>query len=135
MEERTIFIYIISKDQVFANLMSVMFKQFSSNAKIKVFRSLFELKDFEIITEPDLIVLVDLVDGAASLEVLSYLRETAQLKCSIYYFGEDVYDVKMKVISNGANYFYTKPFHPRIVTYEMANNWNSIKQNEFNPNL
>jgi len=130
-----LFIYIISQDQVFTNLMLVMFKQFSPDAKIKTFKSLFELKDFEIMTDPDLIVLDNLVEGAASLEVLSYLRQKARLKAAIYYFGEDVYGEKMKVISNGANYFYTKPFHPRIVTYEMVNNWNSIKQNEFKSSL
>ena len=131
MKKEIVFIYLISEDPVFTTSIEVMFKYYQNNILIKKFRSLTEIRDMQITINPDLIIVDEMVEGAAIFEVISFLRQTKKVTSSIFYFGEDVHDVQTKALRRGANYFYKKPFNPRTVVYEIVNNWVSLSQNEF----
>ena len=131
MKKDIVFIYIISEDPVFTTSLEVMFKYYRSSVLIKKFSSLQEISDTVITIHPDLIILDEIVSGAAIFETISFLRQTKRVTSSIIYFGEDVHDIQTKALRRGANHFYKKPFNPRTVVYEIVNNWVSISQNEF----
>ncbi len=131
MKKEIVFIYIISEDPVFTTALEVMFKYYQNSILIKKFTSLTEIRETAITINPDLIIVDEIVEGAAIFEVISYLRDTKRVTSTIFYFGEDVHDIETKSLRRGANYFYKKPFNPRTVVYEIVHNWVSIAQNEF----
>lgn len=131
MKKEIVFIYIISEDPVFTTSLEVMFKYYRKKIIIKKFDTLKKVTDTVIDISPDLIIVDEIVSGAAIFEVISYLRHTKRVTSTIFYFGQDIHDIKTKALRRGANYFYPKPFNPRTVVYEIVNNWVSIAQNEF----
>lgn len=135
MKKNSLYIYIISEDLVFVRLMEVMLKHFSTNPEIKKFHSFIELKDARIDKHPDLIILDDIVSGAASFEVISFLRLSKRIISTICFFGDDIYDIKENAIKRGANYFYNKPFDPKAVVNEIVSNLNLLPENNHNPEL
>lgn len=131
MHKDNLCIYIISEDPVFVRLIEVMLKHFSTNPRIEKLYSFIELKEKQISKSPDLIILEDIVSGAASLEVISFLRLSKRIICTICFFCEDVYDIKEKAIIRGANYCYNKPFNPREVVNEIVNNLNKLPEKSY----
>jgi len=131
MKRDIVLIYIISEDPVFTTSLEVMFKYYQNKILIKKFSTLTEIKENVITISPDLIIVDEIVEGAAIFETISYLRDTKKVTSSIFYFSEDVHDIQTKALRRGANYFYKKPFNPRTVVYEIVNNWVSIAQNEY----
>lgn len=131
MKNKIVFVSIISEDPVFYIAMEAMFKHYAEGVMVKIYTSLAELRDSKITTNSDLILVDEIVAGAAIFEVISYLRNTRKEICSIFYFGKDVHDIKTRAFRRGANYFYSKPFDPRMVVYEIVNNWVSISKKDF----
>ena len=67
-------IFIISEDVVFVRLMEYMFNKYLLNPIICKYYSILELKE-NIDINPDLIILDDVVAGAASFEVISFFTD------------------------------------------------------------
>lgn len=131
MTDRVLLIGIISDNPLFYSSLEIMINYYFNRAQIKIYKSLNELKDTVITTNFDIFLVDDIVRDAALLESVSYLRQTRNETCTIMYFGVDVHDMKTKAFRRGVNYFYNKPFDPRMVIYELASNWVSISQNKF----
>lgn len=131
MSDRVLLIGIVSDNPVFYTSMEILIDYYFKHAMVKVFKSLSELKNTVISTNFDLFLVDDVVQEAAILETVSYLRQTRNETCTILYFGTDVHDMKTKAFRRGVNYFYNKPFDPRLVIYELASNWISITQNQY----
>jgi DNA-binding NtrC family response regulator len=131
MTNKVLLIGIISDNPVFYTSMEIMIDYYFNKAVVKVFKSLNELKETVISTNFDLFLIDDVVQGAALLESVSFLRQNRKETCSILYFGVDVHDMKTKAFRRGVNYFYNKPFDPRMVIYELVNNWVPITQNQY----
>lgn len=115
-------IQIISKDPVFVQLLSVMFDHFKSNANIDQIESFLGLKHESFIEKTDLFIVDDIVADSGSLEVISYLRLERRLLTPICFFAENVYDIKVKALRKGANFYYKKPFDPNKVVKDILNN-------------
>jgi len=131
MTDKPLLIGIISDNPVFYSSLEIMINYYFKKAVVRIFKSLNELKDTVITTNFDLFLIDDVVQDAALLESVSFLRQNRNETCTIMYFGVDVHDMKSKAFRRGVNYFYNKPFDPRLVIYELANNWVSISQNQF----
>ena len=131
MTDKPLLIGIISDSPVFNSSLEIMINYYFNRAIVRVFKSLNELKESVITTNFDLFLVDDVVQDAALLESVSFLRQTRNETCTIMYFGVDVHDMKTKAFRRGVNYFYNKPFDPRLVIYELANNWVSISQNQY----
>lgn len=115
-------IYIISEDLVFIQLIELMIRHYAANSTIQVFKSFVELTENDYSESPDLIILDDIISGATSLEVTSYLRLSKRLISKISFFSHNVYGVKTKAFARGINYFYSKPFDPQTVVKQIINN-------------
>lgn len=135
MNNDLVFVSIVSEDAVFSNTMEYMFKKYYDGIAVKVYSSMFELRESVITSKSDLILVDEIVTGGAIFEAISYLRQNRRETCSILYFGVDVHDMKTKALRRGANYFYEKPIDPRMILYDLKNSWISLEQNEFNATL
>lgn len=112
-------ICFISKDPVFVELLSVMFKHQYNDVRIIQIESFLDLKSDSLIKVSDLIIVDDIVADAGSLEVISYLRLERRVLTPICFFAENVYDMKIKALRKGANYYYKKPFDPTKVVEDL----------------
>jgi len=124
MDNKKIKIYIISEDLIFIQLIKFMLNHYVSDTDIEEFNTFSELLNSENTIAPDLILLDDIISGATIMEVISYLRLTRKLLSTICFFSVDVYDIKTKAIARGINYFYEKPFNPKIAIKDIAQNMN-----------
>ncbi len=121
MEDKKLNIFIISEDLIFIQLIEVLLRHYAVNPNIEKFRTFTELvAPFK--NTPDLIILDDIISGATIIEVISYLRLTKKLISKISFFSHDVYNIRTKAFERGVNYFYSKPFDPKIVVKEIVDN-------------
>lgn len=125
---KVIDIYIISEDPVFFTLLEMMFLYYIDEVVIEQYHSFLSLKEAEGKIPPDLIVLDDIVAGAASMEIVSWFRTKRRLNSTICFFSEDVHDIEEKALHRGADYFFTKPFKPVEVVEKMVDMILSPKQ-------
>lgn len=115
-------IYIISEDLVFIRLIELLFNNKLPEPQIERISSFIELKKKQFNRPPDIIILDDFIIGAASVEVITFLRFNRRLECPVYLFCESVSDLVNKAIERGANHYYTKPFKPLSVVDEIVDN-------------
>lgn len=118
-------ISLISQDIVFVQLMEFLFRKSLDCPVIEKYYSIVELKKKEEIIS-DLVVLDDIVEGAASFEVISYLRFNQRFINTICFFGEDDENMRIHSLRKGANSFYKKPFSPEDVVGEIVNNLDTL---------
>lgn len=123
-------IIILSNDFVFTELMSTMFKQFLQNADIIQLHSFNSIREEKKIDKCDLILLGDIVEGARGSQVLEYLRLKRLILCPIAYFCDDVPELMEKSIRRGANFCYSKPFKPDVITLDLIQKLNTIQIGE-----
>ncbi len=124
MDSKKKYIYIISEDLVFIQLIKVLLQHYLTEPDIEQISTFSELLNSEKSQEPDLIILDDIISGATIIEVISYLRLTRKLLSTICFFSVDVYDIKTKAIARGINYFYSKPFNPKVAVSDIVKNIN-----------
>lgn len=106
-------IYVISGDTVFISLIEKTFNMNQISQKTEISQSFIDLKEKKSITQPSLVILDDLVTGAASPEIITFLRFNRRLECPILLFCENVPDLMEKALKRGANRCITKPFNLR----------------------
>jgi len=128
MQSTELHIYIISEDPVFFKLIEIMLKHFTHSPYIEEYHSFIELKTKDHDPEPDLIILDDIVAGAASVEIISYFRLDKNANSTICFFSEDVHDIEEKAIERGANIFIKKPFKPRETIEEIVDKVKAKKE-------
>lgn len=119
MRSEDLCIYVISRDLIFIRLIEVMLHQYFSHPNIEKIFSFNELKKRQPVKPPDVIILDDFIIGAASLEVITFIRYNRRLECPIYLFCESVTDLVKNAIKQGANQYFTKPFIPESVANEI----------------
>jgi len=112
-------IYIICEDLVFSRLMEFMFNKYLAEPVIERISSFKELKEKKSERPPDIVILDDYNTGAASLEVITFIRFNKRLECPVYLFCENVADMINKALQRGANHCYTKPFKPLLAVEEI----------------
>lgn len=135
MKNDLVFVSIISEDSSFYKVMEYMFKKYYEGVSVKIYTSMTELRESVITSKSDLILIDEIVTGGAIFEAISFIRQNRRETCSILYFGVDVHDMRSKALRRGANYFYEKPIDPRMILYDLKNNWISVEQNEYNATL
>jgi DNA-binding response OmpR family regulator len=113
-------IFVISKDLIFISLIEVMLNQYLNNPHIEKILSFNELKEKQTVMPPDVIILDDFIIGAASLEVITFIRYNRRFACPIFLFCESVTDIANNAIKQGANQYFTKPFNPESVVSEIV---------------
>lgn len=123
-------IYIISEDFVLSVILRKILKAHFKKHDIyslHLFSDVKSIKSTEVI---DLILLDDLLSGAASHEVVNTLRLEKKIKCPIYYLSNIESNEEKKAIYRGVTYFFQKPFNPHdIVEHIMKNTNLSIDEN------
>jgi DNA-binding NtrC family response regulator len=105
-------ILIISEDFVFITVMHRILNNHFPSAKIHHFQSFADIKNILFREKADFIILDDVITGAASHEVVSYLRLEKKIISPIYYFSNTEYHEEVKALERGANFFIKKPFNP-----------------------
>lgn len=105
-------IIIFSVNLFFTNVLKRVYEDIDNTLEIKVFDAFSaaqtKIKDQAI----SMIVVDDLIVGASSFELISYLRKSKRLSCPILYFGTEEYNNEEKALKIGANQFFSKPFDP-----------------------
>jgi len=120
MQDKNLNIYIISEDIMFIQLIETMLRHYTAVPIIKVFNSFHKLLNNTSNISPNIIIMDDIISGATSLEVISYLRITKKYISKISFFSYNVYGIRTKALARGINYFYSKPFDPQLVVGQIV---------------
>lgn len=123
----TINCLLISEDIVFNEIIHRLICYDIKDISFISFQSFEKLKKMPDETNIDIIILDDSISGTAHYEVITYLRLIKEIEAPIYFFSPADY-IEEQAYSNGANFFFKKPFEPKIVINHIVSTIQSIKQ-------
>ena len=116
--------YIISEDYVLTVILRKILKSSLYRPAIYSLHSFSDVKSIKSGEVIDLILLDDLLSGAASHEVVNTLRLEKKVKCPIYYLSNSESKEEKKALYRGANYLFKKPFKPEDLVQHIMTNTN-----------
>lgn len=111
---------IISEDIIFIKLLETFLLKKSTDITITCFSSYAQITKEIDNYALDIILIDGIMSGAASFEIMVYLRYTKKIICPFYFFsqvGQEFF--KTKAFYSGANRYFEKPFDHHAVTNEI----------------
>ena len=109
---RALEIAILSEDTVFNEITIKILKKTIEPVSFRVYTSLSELKEIKQGEKFDTVIINETIPGTGRGEVVRFLRANKKIVSPIYYFSNSGKDTKKRVLLNGANFIFEKPFNP-----------------------
>lgn len=111
---------ILSDDDVFYNLLSVLIAREQIDAEVHRCESYAEINERVKQKKSDLILIDGGLSFTSSFEIIQYMRNTQHIFCPIWYFPEiRTEDHIQKSLELGVNMIFEKPFDPHYITKEI----------------